>query len=144
MRITLQETQRALFYAPFYAAFALGAYKDEGLDIILKSSARPDDAARSVIEGTADLSWGGPMRVIVNHDRDPQADLVCFCEVVTRDPFFLIGRMPRENFKFEDLFGIKVAIVSEVPTPWYCLQEDIRRAGLDPQQLMRMPPRTLA
>jgi hypothetical protein len=27
-----------------------GAYKDEGLDIILKSSPRPDDAARSIME----------------------------------------------------------------------------------------------
>ena len=144
MRITLQETQRAVFYAPFYAAFALGAYKDEGLDVTLKSSPRPDDAARSVMEGTADLTWGGPMRVIVGRDRDPHSDLVCFCEVVTRDPFFLIGRTPRDNFKFADLFGIKVAIVSEVPTPWYCLHEDIRRAELDPQRLTRMPPCTMA
>lgn len=144
MPIILQETQRAIFYAPFYAALALGAYKDEGLDIDLKSSTRPDDAARSVMEGTADLSWGGPMRVIVARDRDPQSDLVCFCEVVTRDPFFLIGRTPRPSFKFADLFGVSVAIVSEVPTPWYCLQNDIRRAGLNPQRLKRTPARLMA
>ena len=143
MRIVLQETQRALFYAPFYAALALGAYADEGLDVVLKTSARPDDAARSVAEGTADLSWGGPMRAIVGYDRDRQSDLICFCEVVTRDPFFLVGRTPREDFKFDDLFGARVAIVSEVPTPWYCLQEDIRRAGLDPEGLTRTAPRTM-
>jgi len=144
MAIILQETQRAVFYAPFYAALALGAYKDEGLEIILKSSTRPDDAARSVTEGTADLSWGGPMRVIVGRDRDTQSDLVCFCEVVTRDPFFLIGRTPRPDFRFADLFDANVAIVSEVPTPWYCLQDDIRRAGLDPQKLNRTQARTMA
>jgi NitT/TauT family transport system substrate-binding protein len=144
MPIVLQETQRAVFYAPFYAALALGAYKDEGLDVVLKSSSRPDDAARSVTEGTADLSWGGPMRVIVGRDRNPQSDLVCFCEVVTRDPFFLIGNKPLPNFKIADLFGVNVAIVSEVPTPWYCLQEDIRRAHLDPLQLRRTPARTMA
>ena len=144
MPIILQETQRALFYAPFYATFALGAYKDEGLDIILKSSKHPDDAARSIAEGTADLSWGGPMRVIVGRDRDPQSDIVCFCEVVTRDPSFLIGREPRPSFKFADLFGVNIAIISEVPTPWYCLQNDIRRAGLDPQRLRQMPARTMA
>jgi NitT/TauT family transport system substrate-binding protein len=144
MPIVLQETQRAVFYAPFYAALALGAYRDEGLDVVLKSSTRPDEAARSVTEGTADLSWGGPMRVIVSRDRDIKSDLVCFCEVVTRDPFFLIGKKPLPGFKFSDLFGVNVAIVSEVPTPWYCLQEDVRRAGLDPLKLTRTSARTMA
>jgi NitT/TauT family transport system substrate-binding protein len=29
------------------------------------------------------------------------------------------------------------AIVSEVPTPWLCLQEDLRQAGIDPAPLRR-------
>jgi NitT/TauT family transport system substrate-binding protein len=144
MPIILQETQRAVFYAPFYAAITLGAYKDERLDVTLKSSERPDDAARSVAEGTAHVGWGGPMRVIIGRDRDPQSDLVCFCEVITRDPFFLIGRKPLPNFKLSNLFGVSIAIVNEVPTPWFYLQEDIRRAGLDPLQLKRTPARTMA
>jgi NitT/TauT family transport system substrate-binding protein len=143
MKIILQETLRGIFYAPFYAALALGAYEDEGLEVVLKTSERPDDAVRSVIEGSADLSWGGPMRVIVGHDRDPHSELVCFCEAVTRDPFFLIGDTPIEEFTFDKLLGVKLAIVSEVPTPWFCLQEDVRRAGLDPLRIQRASTRTM-
>jgi len=78
------------------------------------------------------------MRILVDRDRDPASDLVSFCEVVTRDPFFLVGREPRPDFRLSDLSGLRLATVSEVPTPWMCLQEDIRRAGMDPESLARV------
>ena len=59
----------------------------------------------------------------------------------TRDPFLLLGREPRPGFKFADLMTMRVATVSEVPTPWLCLQEDLRRAGLDPAALDRVADR---
>ena len=34
MTVTLIENFRAVFYTPFYAAFALGAYKAEGVDVV--------------------------------------------------------------------------------------------------------------
>ena len=84
------------------------------------------------------------MRVMLTYDQDPKCDLVCFCEVVTRDPFFLVGRAPNPDFKLADLMGKRVATVSEVPTPWLCLQEDMRRAGLDPARLDRVTDRSMA
>ena len=84
------------------------------------------------------------MRILVARDRDPAATLVSFCEVVTRDPFFLIGREPRPGFTLADLAGLRVATVSEVPTPWLCLQEDIRQAGCDPLALDRIDDQTMA
>ena len=33
MAIVLQESLRGLFYAPYYAAFALGAYAKEGVEV---------------------------------------------------------------------------------------------------------------
>jgi NitT/TauT family transport system substrate-binding protein len=43
-----------------------------------------------------------------------------------------------------DLMGLRVGTVSEVPTPWMCLQDDIRRANLDPAMVERVPDRTMA
>jgi NitT/TauT family transport system substrate-binding protein len=83
------------------------------------------------------------MRVMQMYETRPDCDLVCFGEVVTRDPFLLIGREPRADFTLADLYGKRVATVSEVPTPWLCLQEDLRRAGLDPDALPRIADRTM-
>ncbi len=144
MTITLYENFRAVFYAPFYAAHALEAYRAEGLDVRLETSSAPGPTARGQSSDGTGVWWGGPMRILVARDQDSSSDFVSFCEVVTRDPFFLVGAMPRPDFRFPDLAGLHVGTVSEVPTPWMCLLDDLRRAGLDPALLDRVSDRTMA
>jgi NitT/TauT family transport system substrate-binding protein len=144
MRIRLAENFRALFYAPFYATYALGFYEREGVEVELINSSVPGDAVSAVLDGTIDVTWGGPMRVMKARDRDPNSPLVCFCEVVARDPFFLVGRRALAPFKLVDLQTLRFAAVSEVPTPWMCLQHDLREHGIDPNQLVRAPDRSMA
>jgi NitT/TauT family transport system substrate-binding protein len=144
MPVTLQESLRGLLYAPYYAALALGAYRSEGVEVDFVSAPAPAEAPAGLFAGTVDVAWGGPMRVMQMYETRADCDLVCFGEVVTRDPFLLIGREPRPDFALADLYGKRVATVSEVPTPWLCLQEDLRRAGLDPEALPRIADRTMA
>lgn len=132
MALVISENFRALFYAPFYAAHAIGAYAAAGVDVQLRASPSPAATALALREGAADLMWGGPLRVIYSRAENPDSDLVCFADVVRRDPFFVIGREPRPGFVLADLASVRLGVVSEVPTPWICLQDDLRRAGIDP------------
>jgi len=141
VKIRLMENFRAVFYAPYYATHALGFYATEGVDVELVSSDAPGDAIAHLVNGTIDLTWGGPMRVMTAHDRDDQSPLVCFGEVVSRDPFFLIGNS--EGFRLSDLSHLRFATVSEVPTPWMCLQHDLREAGINPAGITRVSDRTM-
>ena len=144
MPIKLTENFRAVFYAPFYATQALGFYAREGVEVELRPSPAPAAAAADLLDGTIDLSWGGPMRVMKARDDDPKSPLVCFCEVAARDPFFLVGRGDPSTFRLADLERLRFATVSEVPTPWLCLQQDLRDAGIDPNRLARITDRTMA
>lgn len=144
MAIILQESLRGLFYAPFYAALSLGAYRQEGVDVRFVTAPEPGRAATSLFDGGVDVTWGGPMRVMETYARRADCDLVCFAEVVTRDPFMLVGRVPRPAFAISDLASLRLATVSEVPTPWMCLQQDVRDAGLDPGRITRIGDRTMA
>jgi len=135
--ITLSENFRALVYTPFYAAHAIGAYETEQVEVQLRNSPDPARTAADLRAGRIDVMWGGPLRVLLTHAADPTSDVVCFCDVVARDPFFIIGREPRLNFRPGDLQGVRFASVAEVPTPWLCLQDDIRRDGADPAALNR-------
>ena len=144
MAIRLSENFRALFYAPFYAAHAIGAYQSEGVDVTLLSSPDPERTAAALRAGDVDVMWGGPLRVMLTHAQDPAADSVCFCDVIARDPFFVVGREPRPDFQVADLVGLRFASVAEVPTPWLCLQDDLRRAGVDPVRLNRISGPTMA
>ena len=144
MKLRLAENFRAVFYAPFYATQALDCFAREGLDVEFVASAKPGDAVAGLLEGTIDLTWGGPMRVMQAREQDPDSPLVCFAEVVARDPFYLIGRPDIADFRLADLTHLRVATVAEVPTPWMCLQHDLRLAGLDPPKLDRVTDRTMA
>ena len=84
------------------------------------------------------------MRVMETYELNSSCDLVCFAEVVTRDPFMLVGRAPRPSFSLADLAALRVGTVSEVPTPWLCLQHDLRQAGINPGTINRVTDRTMA
>jgi len=144
MHVKLSENFRAVFYGPFYATQALGFYADEGVTVELLNSPAPAAAAAGLLDGSIDISWGGPMRVMKARDLDPHSPLVCFGEVAGRDPFFLVGKRDPASFRLADLTGLKLGSVAEVPTPWLCLQHDLRLAGIDPGRVDRVTDRTMA
>jgi NitT/TauT family transport system substrate-binding protein len=144
MPIRLSENFRALFYAPFYVAHAIGAYTAEGVEVQLVHSPDPARTAVALRRGEVDVMWGGPLRVLLTHAQDPAADSVCFCDVIARDPFFIVGRERRPDFSVADLAGLRFASVAEVPTPWLCLQHDMRLAGIDPGKLNRISGPSMA
>jgi NitT/TauT family transport system substrate-binding protein len=130
MKLRIAENFRAVFYAPFYAIRALGFAASEGLDIEWLPSESPGGTIAQVKRGEIDAQWGGPMRVLKDHD-SPAPSLVCFAEVVWRDPFYVIGRQSAPGFQLKELATMRLGIVSEVPTPWYCLRADLEDAGVD-------------
>ncbi|HEX3864160.1 MAG TPA: ABC transporter substrate-binding protein [Stellaceae bacterium] len=139
MAIVIQESLRGLFYTPYYAALTRGAYEQEGLEVRFVAAPKPGVAHDALFDGSADVAWGGPMRVNQVYEQRPDCDLVCFGEAVTRDPFMLIGGSARPDFTMAALATARIGTVSEVPTPWLCLQDDLRRARIDPDTLNRVP-----
>ncbi len=143
-RITLFENLRAVPYTPFYLAIARGDWEREGLDVRVETSPAMAQTAEALLDGRADVSWGGPMRVMTYHDKKPDCPLVCFGQVVARDPFILVGREPNERFRFQDLARLRVAVADEAPTPWMTFQDDLGRAGLPPGKLKRTPDQAMS
>ncbi len=133
--LILCENMRAVPYVPFYLALAGGYWETEGLRIKHVVSPAATNTPLMLLEGHADVSWGGPMRVMMHHDADPKCPLVCFAQVVARDPFILVGRGSRPKFRFADLSTLRVGPASDVPTPWMTFQDDLRRAGLNPRTI---------
>lgn len=142
--ITLQETLRGVFYAPFYAALARNVFAENDVEIRFVSSPTPARVLDALMDGSVDVGWGGPMRVNYGNRTIPGADIVGFAEVVTRDPFFLIVRDDKGPYAPGSIAGLRLGVTSEVPTPWLCLQHDVRLAGHDPDAIHRVTGRTMA
>jgi NitT/TauT family transport system substrate-binding protein len=81
---------------------------------------------------------------MMHHDIDPRCPLVCFAQVVARDPFVLVGHGRKPAFRFQDLAGLRVAPAGDVPTPWMTFQDDLQRAGLDPAAIAGRRVRPMA
>ena len=145
MNIRLAENFRAVFYAPFYATVALGFHRDEGVEITLLDSPSPGAGIAELAAGRIDCMWGGPLRVIRQRDEMPRDDLslVAFCEVAGKDPFCLVSRS-MAPFGLRDLQSMRLGSVSEVPTPWLCLEQDLRELGLDPAAIDRVVENSMA
>ena len=144
MRLTLCENMRAVAYVPFYLALAGDYWRSEGLDICHVVSPSTARTATGLLDGSVEVSWGGPMRVMMHHDADPRCPLVCFAQVVARDPFLLVGRGRKPAFRWQDLAGLRVAPAGDVPTPWMTFQDDLQRAGLDPAAIAGRRVRPMA
>lgn len=142
--ITLFENLRTTTYVPFYLAIVDGDWEKLGLSVDTRLSPATHETAEALLDGRTDVSWGGPMRVMMHHDRDPDCPLVCFGQVVARDPFILVGKTPKRQFKFSDLNRLRIAITTEVPTPWMTFQDDLQRAGIDPGSIDRASDATMS
>ena len=118
MALTLIENFRAVFYTPFYAAFALNAYEAEGVEVQRVMGTTAAETAQALRSGRGDVAWGGPIRLLLDNNQQPDSDFVIFCEVVRRDPFFLVGREPKPAWQLTDLLHVRLATVSEAPTHW--------------------------
>ena len=143
MRLRIAENFEALFYAPLYALRALGFAEQEGLAIEWLPPSTPGGAIDAVRAAEVDVTWGGPMRVMRDRDTLPHdgASLVCFGEVVGRDPFMLLmrrepGANRQRGFDLAQLAEMRWSVVAEVPTPWQCLQQDLRDRCIDPARLL--------
>jgi NitT/TauT family transport system substrate-binding protein len=144
MRVRLFENYRFVLYAPFYAAHALQAYEAEGVEVELLPSPGPGKAEAALLAGEVEAMWMGPIRIMKAHEQDAASPLTAFAEVVCRDPFSLVGATPSPQFALADLLGKRFASTSEVPTPWLCLEGDLRAAGIDPARLERVIGHTMA
>lgn len=134
MTIRLAENFRAVFYAPFYGCLELGFFNKAGLDIELVSSPSPGAALDWLKEDRVDVVWSGPQRAIKHSlESHPESGrLRCFGEVAAKDPFYLVARTGMANgFDLADLPGLRLGVVTEVPTPWFCLQQDLIDRGID-------------
>jgi NitT/TauT family transport system substrate-binding protein len=134
MAIRLAENFRAVFYAPFYGCLALGFFDKAGLDIQLVNSPSPGAALEWLQADQVDVVWSGPQRAI-KHALEPHSEITrlhCFGEVAAKDPFYLLAHPGlADGFDLKCLQHLRLGVVSEVPTPWFCLQQDLFDLGID-------------
>jgi len=66
--IKVYENLRGVVYTPFYLAVADREWEQLGIDVQVQKSPATSETAIGLMAGRVDVSWGGPMRVMMHHD----------------------------------------------------------------------------
>ena len=135
---------RHLFYTPQFVVMHLGVLEQEGLRVELTTATSAAEVNEKLLTGEADLGLGGPIRTLELAEHGSQERLISILEVNSRNGFFLLAREPQPQFQWADLVGRRLILFAEAPTPWLCLQHDLRLQGTDPAQIDGVTDRTMA
>ena len=127
-RIRLNEVTHSIFYAPLYAAYNLGYFEDEGLDVTIESATGSDASMTALLSGSADIVVVGPETVV--YSQGTQDSPVVFGQLTQKDGSFFVSRDDVQDFSIEDLRGTTIIGGRQGGMPAMTLEYIIEQAGL--------------
>ena len=142
--LRLMETFRSLFYTPIYVALSGGFLESEGLDVQFSTCPAGYHGLSAMNADLADIVQAGPMRSIIAADWGAEVVPPHFIEINSRDGFFLVGRRPEGEFRWDDLEGASIIPVGFSPMPVASLRYAVEGQGVDWASIRQTPDLSLA
>ena len=132
-KITLSEVTHSVFYAPQYAAIALGYFEEEGLQVELVNGEGADKVMTSVISGRVDIGLAGPEASIYVYNEGKEDYAKVFAQLTACDGSFLVGREADSDFSYEKLKGTHVIAGRKGGVPYMTLEYLLGQHGVTPE-----------
>ncbi len=131
-KVRVCEVTHSIFYAPQYAAIALGFFKQEGIEIELSNGQGADAVMSAVLSDNIDIGFAGPEAAIYVYNEGKEDYPQVFAQVTQRDGSFLVAREDADAFKWTDLKGKHVLPGRKGGVPYMTLEYVLRQNGLNP------------
>src|SRR5690606_830115 len=131
-RVRLSEVVRSVFYAPQYAALALGFFADEGLDIELSTAWGAHNGMAALLSGGVDIGFFGPEATLYVYQQGAPDPVIGFAQLTQRDGSFLMARGQVESFRWEDVRGRLIVGARKGGVPQMVLEWLLRANGIEP------------
>lgn len=131
-KVTVCEVTHSIFYAPQYAAIALGFFAEEGIEIELSNGQGADAVMAAVLSGNMDIGFAGPEASIYVYNEGKEDYTQVFAQVTRRDGSFLVARQPDDDFQWTDVKGKVVLPGRKGGVPYMALEHVLRKNGVDP------------
>ena len=104
-KVRVAEVTHSVFYAPQYAAHALGYFEEEGLDVEIILTSGADKVTSAVLSGDVEIGFCGSEATIYIYNQGEENYLVNFAGLTKKDGSFIVSRRKIENFNINDLKG---------------------------------------
>ncbi len=104
-KVVLNEVAHSIFYAPQYAAYELGYFEEEGIDLEIVTGFGADKTMTAVLSGEADIGFMGSEASIYVYAEGAKEYMVNFAQLTQRAGNFLVAREANKDFEWSDLKG---------------------------------------
>ena len=131
-KVRVCEVTHSIFYAPQYAAIALGFFEEEGIEIELSNGQGADAVMAAVLSGNIDIGFAGPEASIYVYNEGKKDYTQVFAQITRRDGSFLIAREPDDNFTWDKVKGKTILPGRKGGVPYMALEYVLRQNGIDP------------
>ncbi len=137
-KVTVCEVTHSIFYAPQYAAMALGFFEEEGLDVELSNGGGADKVMSAVLSGSIDIGFAGPEASIYVYNEGKEDFTQVFAQMTKRDGSFLVARQPDDAFTWDQVKGAHILPGRKGGVPYMAFEYAIRKNGMDPATDMNL------
>lgn len=135
-KVTLSEVTHSVFYAPQYAAIALGYFEEEGIELELVNGGGADKVMTAVLSGQVDIGLSGPEACVYVYSEGGGDYPKVFAQLTKRDGSFIVGREKDDDFSFEKLKGTHVLAGRAGGVPYMTLEYLLSSYGITPENTL--------
>jgi len=123
---------------PMYVALNQGYFKENGLDVSMKTSQGTDKGMAALLSNSADIVLIGPEATIYVANSESPVKPKIFSALTATDGFLLMSRKPIDKFSWSMLKGKNVMSFRPGSNPDVFLETAMRKNGLDPRNDLKL------
>ena len=131
-KVRVCEVTHSVFYAPQYAALALGFFEEEGIEVELSNGGGADKVMSAVLSDSVEIGFAGPESCVYVYNEGTSDPAVVFAQMTRRDGSLLVAREPDDDFDWACLKGAHILPGRKGGVPYMAFEHALRVAGLDP------------
>ncbi|WP_413063595.1 ABC transporter substrate-binding protein [Siminovitchia sp. 179-K 8D1 HS] len=131
-KVRLAEVTRSVFYTPQYVALEKGFFKEEGLDVELKTTWGGDKTMTALLSDAADIALVGSETSIYVYAQGASDPVINFAQLTQTDGTFLVSRKKVDNFDWEMLKGSTFLGQRKGGMPQMVGEFVLKKHGIDP------------
>ena len=133
-KIRLAEVTHSVFYAPLYVAIEKEFFKEEGLDVELKTTWGGDKTMTAILSNGADIGLVGSETSIYVYAQEANDPVINFAQLTETDGTFLVSRAKLDDFQWEDLKGSTFLGQRKGGMPQMVGEFVLKKHNIDPHQ----------
>jgi len=129
-KIHIRVLRHSAFYSPLLSTMSAGFLREEGLEAEFSIADIKQSIEQGIHDGTVHLAQSAPATSFAYLEKGKTPPYVHFAQINDRDGFFLAGRQPDPDFRWQNLKG-KTILVDHLFQPLAMFRYVLKQQGMD-------------